>query len=209
MGKNKQKYYVVWAGKTTGIFDNWKDCQKSVEGFDGARYMSFENIYEARKAFEGDPNNYIGKKKPPDPKLLKQVGKPIADSISVDAACSMPSGNMEYQGVYTANKKVLFHQGPYPQGSNNIGEFLAIVHALAWCKKNNITLPIYTDSRNAMAWVRKKKANTNVIPTAENRVIFDLIQRAEQWLVTNNWTNKILKWETEAWGEIPADFGRK
>ena len=39
--------------------------------------------------------------------------------------------------------------------------------------------------------------------------LFELIDRAENWLKTNHYSNKILKWDTPLWGEIPADFGRK
>jgi ribonuclease HI len=39
--------------------------------------------------------------------------------------------------------------------------------------------------------------------------VFELIKRAEEWLSTNSYVNHILKWETEQWGENPADFGRK
>ena len=59
----------------------------------------------------------------------------IKESIAVDAACSGNPGNMEYRGVYTKTKEQIFHQGPFPQGTNNIGEFLALVHGLAFFKK--------------------------------------------------------------------------
>lgn len=45
--------------------------------------------------------------------------------------------------------------------------------------------------------------------TLQNKSVFDLIERAEAWLNANTWQNPILKWDTENWGEIPADFGRK
>lgn len=70
-------------------------------------------------------------------------------------------------------------------------------------------MPIYTDSANAIAWVRQKKCNTKLERTEVNRPIFDLIERAEKWLQTNSYQTQILKWETSIWGEIPADFGRK
>ena len=166
----------------------------------------------AEKAFGEGPKNYWGRVVA-DPKLnaeqIRLAGKPLANSLAVDAACNSQTGQMEYQGVYTETRQRLFHQGPYPDGSNNIGEFLAIVHALAWCKKHRVDLPVYTDSKTAMAWIRQKKANTKVIPSAHNKVLFDLISRAETWLKENTWKNRLLKWNTAAWGEIPADFGRK
>lgn len=208
----KKKYYVVWAGHETGVFDSWNECRKAVHGFEGARYKSFESQEQAQKAYRENPFKHIGKKAPassPDPEKLKAAGKPIENSISVDAACNMTTGQMEYQGVHTANKQLLFKQGPFPKASNNIGEFLALVHALAWCKKKRLDLPIYSDSKTAMAWVRNKNAKTKVEQNSQNEELFDLIDRAEIWLKENTWKNKILKWETEVWGEIPADFGRK
>ena len=117
---------------------------------------------------------------------------------------------MEYRGVWTADKSELFHFGPARDGTNNIGEFLALVHALAWLqKKNDSSIPVYSDSRTAIAWVNRKKANTQLKPTQHNAQLFDMIKRAEKWLKENEWKNPVLKWETEIWGEIAADFGRK
>jgi len=128
----------------------------------------------------------------------------------VDAACSSKGGMMEYQGVNTATGKQIFHQGPFKDGTNNIGEFLALVHGLALCKKKGWDdIPIYSDSITAISWVRRKKANTKLDISEENRELFDMIRRAEDWLKANTFTNRILKWETKVWGEIPADFGRK
>ena len=111
---------------------------------------------------------------------------PLENALAVDAACSGNPGKMEYQGVYVGNRQRLFHVGPMDQGTNNIGEFLALVHGLAYLKKNNFNMPIYTDSANAIAWVRQKKCNTKLERTEVNRTIFDLIERAEKWLQTNS-----------------------
>ena len=130
-------------------------------------------------------------------------------SIAVDAASSGNPGIMEYQGVDTRTKKRLFKQGPFPEGTNNIGEFLAIVHGLAFLKERSSDRVLYSDSRTAISWVRKKRCNTKLEPNARNKSLFELIGRAERWLETNSYSTPIVKWETAAWGEIPADFGRK
>lgn len=208
----KKKYYVVWVGHQSGVFSSWAECRKAVHGFNGARYKSFDSLEQAQKALNDNPFRYIGKNAPtppPDPAKVKAAGFPVDNSISVDAACNMATGLMEYQGVFTANKQLLFKQGPFPKASNNIGEFLALVHALAWCKKKNLTIPIYSDSKTAIAWVRNKHAKTRVEQNPQNEELFEVIDRAETWLRENTWANQILKWETEVWGEIPADFGRK
>ncbi|KAA6314154.1 Ribonuclease H, partial [termite gut metagenome] len=45
--------------------------------------------------------------------------------------------------------------------------------------------------------------------TPETEELFQIIERAEKWLRETTYTTQILKWNTEEWGEIPADFGRK
>lgn len=141
---------------------------------------------------------------------LSGKSKIILPSISVDAACSGNPGRMEYRAVVTDTGREIFRQGPFENGTNNIGEFLALVHALAFLKeKNKPLLPIYSDSKTAISWIKKKKANTKITVNSKNRHWIGLLSRAEQWLETNTVTNPILKWDTENWGEIPADFGRK
>ena len=76
-------------------------------------------------------------------------------------------------------------------------------------REGHLTMPIYSDSRTAIAWVRNKKLKTELVRTPRNEPIFELIDRAVKWLHSNTYQNPIIKWETEDWGEIPADFGRK
>ncbi|MDF4203415.1 ribonuclease H family protein [Maribacter sp. SA7] len=208
----KGKFYVVWKGKKPGIFDSWKECKKSIANYAGAEYKSFESFEVAKKAYNGNYADFKGKKKNTSTlskEELAKIGLPNYHSISVDAASSGNPGVMEYQGVDTKTGKKLFKQGPFPQGTNNIGEFLALVHGLAFLKERNSDRIIYTDSRTAMSWVRKKKCNTKLTASAKNKNLFELIARAEDWLKKNKYTTVIVKWETKAWGEIPADFGRK
>ena len=206
----KKKYYVVWHGVEPGIYESWNECKAQVAGFDGARYKSFSTLEEAEEAYGGNPWMYIGKSsrsRTAEPILPNDAV--IRDSVSVDAACSGNPGLLEYRGVYTGDGAELFRMGPLEQGTNNVGEFLAIVHALALLKQKNSTIPIYTDSVNAIKWIERKKCNTKLQKSAKNQPLFDLIERAESWIEKNSWQNKILKWETRSWGEIPADFGRK
>ncbi|MBR9922282.1 MAG: ribonuclease H [Bacteroidetes bacterium] len=205
------KYYVVWEGNEPGIYNSWTDCQLQIKGYPGARYKSFKTREQAEAAFAGSyEENITRKNKPTKPSSLpEEFRKEIEwDSISVDAACSGNPGKMEYQGVYTKDGAPIFHQA-FPIGTNNIGEFLAIVHALAMFKKAGKDTPIYTDSRNAMIWVDKGKCRTRLQRTKSTEILFQVIERAEKWLANNTWKNKILKWQTDRWGEIPADFGRK
>ncbi|GAA4417316.1 ribonuclease H family protein [Nibrella viscosa] len=205
------KYYVVWKGKQPGVYDSWADCQAQIEGFNGALYKSFESRSLAEKALSEKPHLHIGapQKAGTQGKLPGIVGKPIPDSVVVDAAWNTATGDMEYQGIYLPTKQTIFRMGPYADGTNNIGEFLAIVHALALLDQKHSNIPIYSDSRTAIGWVQKKKANTKLDPTPRNQELFDLLARAEKWLQTHRFANPILKWETTHWGENPADFGRK
>ena len=131
-----------------------------------------------------------------------------ADAWAVDAACSGNPGPMEYQAIDLATGQRVFHFGPI-KGTNNIGEFLAIVHALALMQKMGISKTIYSDSYNAILWVNKKHCKTKLERTAETEQLYQIIARAENWLRTHNYCNPIIKWETQKWGEVPADFGRK
>ena len=129
-------------------------------------------------------------------------------SLAVDASCCGNPGPMEYRGVYLKQGRQVFHYGPI-YGTNNIGEFLAIVHALALLKKHNMKMPIYSDSQTAITWVKHKRCNTTLERTEKTERLYGIIERAEIWLKTNEIECPILKWETDKWGEVPADFGRK
>ena len=208
--KKTKKFYVVWKGHKTGIFTNWDECSAQVAGYPDAEYKAFDSLAAAQEAFHGKYEDYRGKfVSGLSQQRLAKIGQPIRASYSVDAACTGNPGPMEYRCVHTGTREEIFRQGPFENGTNNIGEFLAIVHALALFGKKNIALPIYSDSENAIAWVYAKKCKTDLPRNDKSAELFVLIDRAEKWLASSEFTNKILKWETEAWGEIPADFGRK
>jgi ribonuclease HI len=205
------KFYVVWKGRKTGIFDNWEECSDQVTGYEGAQYKSFERLAQAQEAFSGKYEDYKGKsplRKVSQPRLLA-VGKPNMASWAVDASCSGNPGDLEYRCVDVTTGREVFRKGPFEQGTNNIGEFLAIVDALALLKERKNEMPLYSDANNAISWVRARRCRTNLARNAKNEPLFALIAKAERWLATNQYDTPILKWETDVWGEIPADFGRK
>ena len=221
----KQKYYVVWNGAEDGIYTSWEACQKAVIGYSGAQYKAFKTEEEAEEAFEMGYDAYmenlpkstitsqetpISKEmSPTKEKTLTLPAAAINEAIAVDAACSGNPGKMEYRGVYLRTGKEIFHYGPV-YGTNNIGEFLAIVHGLALLKQKGLTnMPIYSDSVNAQLWVKKKQCKTTLKRDERTEALYQMIERAEKWLRENKYTNPIIKWPTEEWGEIPADFGRK
>lgn len=211
----KNKYYVVWNGRQIGVYSNWDSCKMQIEGFKGAQYKSFPDRASAEQAFNA---GYEAFKQSTDKgqqttvksyESLPENQRPIGQSIAVDAACSGNPGKMEFQGVFVETNTHLFKSPVYEHGSNNIGEFLAIVYCLAWQKKNKLSYPIYSDSVNAQKWVREGICKTKVAENDKNKPLFDVIRWAETWLKTNTFRVPIYKWRTEIWGEIPADFGRK
>ena len=229
---SKKKFYVVWSGLNPGIYHSWDDCQAQIKGVKGAVYKSFSSKEEAERAYASPAYEYIKKNKtlpnPPSIEGFTDIAEPSPHrggdaqraegiggrpglgiyALAVDAASSGNPGPMEYRGVYLGDGKEIFHFGPV-HGTNNIGEFLAIVHALALLDKQGLKMTIYSDSRTAISWVRKKCCKTQLERTEQTEQLFQLIERAEAWLKAHRVTNPIVKWETSQWGEIPADFGRK
>lgn len=220
----KNKFYVVWKGRTPGVYDSWDACKKEVDGFQGALYKGFPDQASAEAAFAKGFTEFEKKVDGHAPLCNdgQSPSSPFTPAIAVDAACSGNPGKMEYQGKFVdfgtnpATVVTLFKSPVFENGTNNIGEFLAIVHALAWQKQKRTQYPIYSDSVNAQKWVREKQCRTKLQPNDKNAYLFELIDRAETWLRENdNWMREnanvipVLKWKTEAWGEIPADFGRK
>lgn len=212
----KNKYYVVWAGRDTGVFDSWEECKLQVENFPEARYKAFPTQEAAIEAYRsGELSSELSVIRSIATHKSPQVNyyafpEIKTDAIAVDAACSRNPGPVEYRGVDISTGSQIFHVGPLLGGTNNIGEFLAIVHALALLHKQGRTsVTVYSDSISGMAWVRNRKVNTTLQPTTENAYIRELMRRALSWLTLHPRHNPVLKWDTEKWGEIPADFGRK
>ena len=222
MAKQKAKFYVVWQGREPGIYDSWAACEAQVKGV-AAKYKGFATRAEAEAAFAANPEEYIStshssrcerpiatKVASNNPPLLGGGGGGlILPALAVDAACSGNPGLMEFRGVIADTGTQVFHRGPYVDGTNNIGEFLAIVLGLAYLKINNLPWALYSDSKTAISWVRQKQCKTKLEWNAKNQDLLLAVRAAEKWLHENTWTTPIYKWETEHWGEIPADFGRK
>ncbi|MGL4853368.1 MAG: viroplasmin family protein [Phocaeicola sp.] len=205
----KSKYYVVWRGVNPGVYTSWTECQLQIKGYEGALFKSFGSKEEAEHAFLSPAHLYVGKSASKATAAPKQWPENLElNCVAVDAACSGNPGPMEYRGVYLQTEQQIFHYGPV-HGTNNIGEFLAIVHCLALFKQKGTNMPIYSDSRTAMSWVKQKKCKTKLERTPKTEQLFQMIERAEKFLKENRITTPILKWETDQWGEIPADFGRK
>jgi ribonuclease HI len=198
------KFYVVWKGRQPGVYATWDEAKAQVDGFAGAQYLSFKTRADAQQAFAGRYGDYAKGQRP-----ATTWPSEVLAGYAVDASLPAEAGLLEYRCVKNDTRREVFRQGPFEGGTNNIGEFLAIVHALALFKQKGITAPLYSDSRTAIAWVREKRAKTELARTDQNAPLFELIERAEAWLRDHEFDTPVLKWDTEAWGENPADFGRK
>jgi ribonuclease HI len=205
----KEKFYVVWKGRKRGVFSTWKECSAQVSGYTDARYMAFESRALAEQALAGRYEDYRdGSSRAA--RLSRAGGDvPAPDSIAVDASCRGNPGPMEYRGVRVGVGREVFRKRPTGNGTNNIGEFLAIVHALEYLKEHGLSWPVYSDSIQAIRWVKEKHCNTKIGRSDDTRVVFALISSAETWLRNNSYGNDVRKWKTEKWGESPADFNRK
>lgn len=219
-----RKFYVVWEGRHPGVYEDWADAQEQVENFPGAKYKSFSSQEAAVAAFrkylagDGVPLGEIliqasamreqtaDKDKKDDYRQFPEIDM---DGWAVDASCMGNPGVMEYRGVELSTGRELFRVGPFQDATNNIGEFLAIVHALALQYNTGRWHTIYSDSATGMAWVRNRQIKTTLQPTQRNARVFELMKRGLNWLSTHQYDARILKWQTQLWGEIPADFGRK
>jgi len=224
---SKQKHYVVWVGKAPGVYTSWADCQSQTNGYYNAKYKAYPTKEEAAAAYKDGWEKHWGKsgtKSGSSTKaqvaskqgtfqkkqaISKDVGEIDYNSISVDVGTNGNPGPTEYKGVDTQTGETLFAVGPIAKGTNNLGEFLAIVHALAYIKKTGIDKSIYSDSLIAMKWIKQKKVATTLARDESTKEIWELVDRATYWLNHNTYSTKIMKWQTKTWGEIKADYGRK
>lgn len=217
-----KRYYVVWKGRVPGVYDNLDDAMEQVDDFPGAMFKSYDSPQAAAEAYRSsgrkeDKNDLGNLLLNSSRGNMPQSGKPDYFSFpeidlngwAVDASCLGNPGRMEYRGVELMSGREIFRVGPFEKSTNNIGEFLAIVHALALMQKTGENHTIYSDSVTGMAWVRNRKIKTQLSREPANEKCFKMMERALSWLNTHQYSAKILKWQTERWGEVPADFGRK
>lgn len=233
------KYYVVWAGRHPGIYDSWDEAQAQVAHWPGARFKSFKSKTDAIRAFRSEsasdtealatlllqadakatrtePSSAVTSAVPSRGSASAATAMPwraIASvdqhGVAVDASCLGNPGTMEYRAVSLATGKEIFRMGPFRNSTNNIGEYLALVHILALCEQKKVKCTIYSDSATGMAWLRNRRSKSTLQRTADNADSFNLLDRADKWVREHTWSNPVVKWDTKRWGEIPADFGRK
>ena len=213
------KYYVIFKGRNPGIYESWDEARAQIENFPDAIYKGYDSSAAATEAYRkmslADDSRELRRllfaNAPAPVKKERDKFPPEVDmdAWAVDASCLGNPGVMEYRCVELKTGKEIFKVGPFKNGTNNIGEFLAIVHAMALMMKRGEIHNIYSDSKTGMSWVRNRMVKTQLQPNADNQKVFELMARGVAWLQTHNFPGRVMKWETERWGEIPADFGRK
>jgi ribonuclease HI len=125
------------------------------------------------------------------------------EGIATDAAHSTKNRLTGFRGVDLSDNREIFlsHIG---NRTVNTGEFLGVVAAVKYILENNYIPVIYTDSRTAIAWYNNMK-------TASKKTYAEL-EKAEVFLKIMPERIKhirVLHWDNNLWGEIPADFGNK
>lgn len=223
-----KRFYAVFAGRQPGVYDDFNDAMEQVDGFEGAVFKSYDSPQEAAEAFRRfesrSDSRQIGallmnatehQATPRKPDRIETKTDYFAfpeidlNGWAVDASCMGNPGVMEYRGVELMTGRELFRVGPFKKGTNNIGEFLAIVHALALMAQRGEKHTVYSDSVSGMAWVRNRKVKTQLKRDAATEPVFRMMERALVWLNTHRYDVPIRKWDTDRWGEVPADFDRK
>jgi len=210
------KYYAVFEGRKPGVYDTWEECNRQVNGYSGATFRSYRTKAEAEKELD-TYNSKKGAEKASTSVNNAEVAPATPTSrpttgIFADGACSGNPGPMEYRviRISESTKPETIAKQSFDQGTNNVAEFLALVEALKNTQDSHE--PVYTDSTNAITWVERGGCNTQSSLSKDAQVAVD---NAVKWLKSlpqeqrANMEARIKKWDTQAWGEIPADFGRK
>ncbi len=207
------KYYVVWKGKQTWVFSSWNQVQPLISWFSDAKFKSFETREDAEHAFVLSREDFYGqsslslwKKWQND----KTIDVPFCiDAVAVDAACAWNPGILERRGVEVADGNEIF-SFRIEKGTNNVGEFLAIVSWFQRIFSSDSDFFIYSDSKIAINWVKERKCKSLLRIESPSLPVWKFVQEAEEWLKTHEIDfSHLLKRRTSEWGEIPADFGRK
>lgn len=202
---NLQKYYTVWAGLTTGVFSSWKQCQRQILGFKGARFKSFQTLTEAKAALNRRYQDRGNNERLPIQTIFQiDDTRPITNSITVNGTCNIATGEVEIQAVHTGSKHLVFWKGPYHDGTGDMAEFIAIVETLKYLKSRKLSMPIYSESSTAIKWITNREATTKLPRRASNRELYDFFDSCLAWLDDYTYYNRILKWNTKEWSRSPA-----
>ncbi|WP_129646253.1 ribonuclease H1 domain-containing protein [Peristeroidobacter agariperforans] len=159
-----QKFYVVWAGRQTGVFTDWATTHRQVDRFAGARYKSFATRAEAERAFAGGaPRSTFVRRaanKPSEQASVQAGPSPFDLQIYCDGACDPNPGRAgSGLAVYRNGELAQLWHGLYnPAGTNNIAELNALHRALEMAEtaiSSGLTVQILCDSTYAINCISK------------------------------------------------------
>jgi ribonuclease HI len=133
-----KKFYVVWAGRQTGVFADWPTVQRAVIGYPGARYKSFQTRSEAEEAFAGgnlpgvESAGPLKRRRSGSERAALHVAHRFEVSIYCDGACEPNPGDAGSGIVVYRNGELaeLWYGLYHPMGTNNTAELNALYHAL-------------------------------------------------------------------------------
>ncbi len=155
-----QKFYVVWAGRQTGVFSDWETTRSLVDRFAGARYKSFPTRAEAERAFASGPSAPARSASKP-----ATIRVPLASDttkfrvqIYCDGACEPNPGNAgSGMAVYRGGVVEELWFGLYnPKGTNNTAELSALHQALLYAEReieSGANVQILSDSKYSISCV--------------------------------------------------------
>jgi ribonuclease HI len=171
-------YYAVKVGHTTGIFNNWAECQKATQGYPGPKLKKFATLAEA-EAFINDVDIFG-----------EQIKNDIANGYAV-AFCdgSFDSAKNRYSyGVFIIDKDFKEHElsgrasnPKYVSSRNIIGEVLGAINAMDWAVSNGYKkIKIYHDYEGLSKWLSGEWAArsevANMFVYIYNTKFADLVQ---------------------------------
>lgn len=133
--------------------------------------------------------------------------------IAVDASTINGNpGDTECRGVDLETGKIVFSE-QVGKATNNIGEYLAIAYGMEYLVKNNLNLPVYSDSMICIKWAnfnfyRTKFfikygdiASKNPGLRLKLEIAKEKIKECRPYIELKFWNNRIK--------ENPADYNRK
>ncbi|MCE9678967.1 ribonuclease H family protein [Shewanella sp. AS1] len=192
------KYYVVWAGRKTGIFTSWPETKALVDGFAGARYKSFKTEAEACAAFKGQPSGgqkpinklkQAPKSAPATANKTNESAQPDSDlDIYTDGGCEPNPGKAgSGLALYRSGQLSELWYGLFnPNGTNNSAELNALYQALIIAQgalEQGKIVHIHSDSQYALNcvtnWAYGWKAKNWTRKTGEIANL-EIIQQAHE-----------------------------
>lgn len=164
-----KKFYAVKKGFKIGIFENWDDCKKQINGFSGAVYKSFKTLNEAQSFLDGDDIKQ---------KMIDEKFDLIA---YVDGSYNLKTKEFSYGMVILKDDKEeyfseKFYDEELSEMRNVAGEIMGAMKAMNYCiDSGNKSIIIYFDYEGIEKWCTGDW-KTNKIGTKNYKKFYDSIK---------------------------------